>query len=1256
MIMDSFFINSINVRGLGNSAKCKSMLGWLSRIGGIYFLQETYSDEYSEKKWKSSWKGDIYFAHGNSNSKGVAILIHDNLQVEVLEKIADKEGRFIALKVRINEETLLLCNCYFPTKNHQKEQIRVLEELTNMLIDYSDIPLIVGGDFNVVIDPELEKSNYKNTDSDSKKFRISLLSFLETFNLEDVIRNIAPKKKIYTWHNKNISTRLDYLFMSQQLTNHVCDYTIQTAPYTDHDLVKVKLKTLQSVPKGHGTWKLNVSLLSNNDFVKQIKSTIANSYDEVKNYEDKGFILDYIKMKVRSESIRLSKKIKSEEKKLENLYATELIRLNKNLSNCHSSETLEEIEIAKRELEKIQTLKTNGAIVRSKMVKLEDGEKNSSYFLSLEKQKQKTKVISQLQIGNDTTQDHEKIMDELHSFYSNLYKDNIPSPDNQALNNFFKNDIPKLSKEDQTLCEGVISEQECTNALKQMANNKTPGLDGFPVEFYKLFWLDLKVILINSYNYSYEKGELSIDQKRGVITLIPKKDKNRLLIKNWRPITLLPVDYKILAKVLANRLKKVIHKIVNRDQTGYIKGRYIGENIRMIKDVISYLNIKDKSGLLCLIDFEKAFDTIKWEFLKKSLQAFNFGPSLLKWVDILYKNSETSIINNGHQTNYFQPEKGVRQGCPLSAFLFILAVEILAIRIRNSENIKGLLIDELEVKISQLADDTTVFLRDTDSIKHLFDLLENFKLSSGLKANIDKTKFYSIGPKEIPNSHTANIVFEKTPIKLLGLTVTNDKNIDLEENFIPRINAIKNILKHWSRRKLSLKGKITIINSLALSQLIYPATNLEVPHTILVDLNKILYDFLWDGKRPKIAAQTIESTISEGGLKMPNLFLKVKSWQLSWLRRALLDPEAKWILIVNAIIDSTSFGYLAKSRTNLNQMTSTVPEFYKEILKTWYEIREHNNSGIVDVPTEALWHNMNITVENKEIFKRSWYGGGIKFIHNLLDNNGKFLSHYELGRKYNVNCTFLEALQIRMAIPLNWRKILNTESIEQDNYITEPKMYVAAQNKFKPFIEYSSKDLYWQLFVKNCNNHTPSCKAKWNETFPTHNLYWKSIYTNAFETCRSTKLQSFQYRVLNRTIACNHWLYNIKIKSNPNCDTCKIDDDLQHFFIECDRVKPFWTSFRKWYKRISKNSLDISHTDIILGKQNITPNDKCLNYLLIQAKKFINDNKLNEAQIISFYTYLHLIKNELSIEHSIAMKNGKLKQFDCTFGFVFDNL
>ena len=168
-----------------------------------------------------------------------------------------------------------------------------------------------------------------------------------------------------------------------------------------------------------------------------------------------------------------------------------------------------------------------------------------------------------------------------------------------------------------------------------MEPEKTPGSDGIPAEFYKIFWDDISEHLVTSINHAYHKEQFSVTQRRGIIKLIPKKDTEPYLIKNWRPITLHNCDYKIAAKALANRLKKVLPKLVNSDQTGFMKGRFIGENIRLIDGVINFAEVENIPGLLLFLDFEKAFDTVEWVFIKKTVQQFNFGPSMIKWINML---------------------------------------------------------------------------------------------------------------------------------------------------------------------------------------------------------------------------------------------------------------------------------------------------------------------------------------------------------------------------------------------------------------------------------------------------------------------------------------------------------------------------------------------------------------------------------------------------------------------------------------------
>ena len=210
-----------------------------------------------------------------------------------------------------------------------------------------------------------------------------------------------------------------------------------------------------------------------------------------------------------------------------------------------------------------------------------------------------------------------------------------------------------MSSDESEAIEGNLTKLECLKALKEMNSGKSPGTDGLPAEFYQTFWKEISEPLLGALNHAFAIGQLSITQRRGIIKLIPKKSEELYYIRNWRPLTLLNCDCKIAAKAIANRLKIYLPKLVNNDQTGFIKGRSIAENIRLIDSVINYTASKNIAGLLLCLDFEKAFDTLEWPFIEKTLLSFGFGPSIVKWFQTFYNSTESCIMNNGWTSDFF---------------------------------------------------------------------------------------------------------------------------------------------------------------------------------------------------------------------------------------------------------------------------------------------------------------------------------------------------------------------------------------------------------------------------------------------------------------------------------------------------------------------------------------------------------------------------------------------------------------------------
>ena len=260
-----------------------------------------------------------------------------------------------------------------------------------------------------------------------------------------------------------------------------------------------------------------------------------------------------------------------------------------------------------------------------------------------------SKIIPKLETSEGhILADQKEILEEAESFYKNLYSNKDDPLSAINLKEYLKDtNLQKLTDNESELLEGDITMSELTKALKNMKNNKSLGTDGFSSEFFKVFWKKIGIFVMRSVKHSYNIGELSLIQRQGIITLLPKENKSRQKITNYRPICLLNTVYKIASASKANRIKTVIDKLISRDQSGFISGRYIRDNTRLVYDLMQFVDEKKIPGLLLLIDFEKAYDSLSWSFMKNVLKLFNFGPSIIKWISTFYNKTQVAINQGG---------------------------------------------------------------------------------------------------------------------------------------------------------------------------------------------------------------------------------------------------------------------------------------------------------------------------------------------------------------------------------------------------------------------------------------------------------------------------------------------------------------------------------------------------------------------------------------------------------------------------------
>ena len=1134
-----FKLLSLNVRGIRTFEKRKCIFNWLGKQNAdIYFLQETYSTEELENQWRKQWRGDLFFAHGTSHSKGTLILIREGLDFLIKSVQRDEMGTFIILDALIQDSPFLLVNIYSPTK--PCEQIQFFDKLACLIeekMSQSDYQIVLGGDFNVTFEPNLDCSGGKPSVKNSVK---SLEDIISKYDLTDIWRVRNPTKKRFTWRQKNplIQRRLDFWLISDSLQDDTNKADIITAIKTDHSAITLDIDSISDTSHGPSFWKFNNSLLDDEAYLKLITDRIPSWLTEISYNQDVRVQWDWIKYNIRKETIQYSK-VKAKQRRERMIMIENKLKLaEEKVAEIPTIANQNELENLKIEYEKEYEYITRGAITRSRASWYEKGEKNNKYFLNLERNNKRKSTIRKVESadGNVTT-NPKKIMDELYSFYSDLYSETNQSEINQSCP--FLDFIPRLSPEMKQLCEGELSVAECYNILSTFQNNKTPGNDGLTIEFYRSFWPVLGEMLVKSLNYSYKHGELSSSQKEAVIVLIEKKDRDRRQIKNWRPISLINVDVKIGTKAIAKRLEKVLPEIIHHNQNAYVKGRTIFDAVRTIDDITSLTASKDISSLLVAIDFEKAFDSVNWNYLKKTLEKFNFGPSFIAWITTFYSDISSSVMNNGFATQPFKLSRGVRQGDPLSPYLFILVLETLAINIRNDIKVGGIKIDNQELKLVIFADDLTVFLKDKESFYQLSNTLHTFGVYSGLKMNKQKTEVMNLGSSRV-TAEELSVEHIPKAVKILGIHFTYDYVLFQRLNLDSIVKSLKKTLNSWSWRGLTLLGKIQVIKTFAIPKILYRMSLICSNKKFIKDINQILFNFIWKGK-DKVKRATLINDINEGGLKMPHIESMIEAQRIMCIQKFLDNSLRSWKCILNHYLNKVGGRLLFYCNFEYSKLPIELPKYYKECLIAWSLLKNSNPSSLDEIFNQPIWNNRFICIDNKSVFSRKLFSAGLCKVGDLCE----FICikpHITESLLNVLDLFYLKCLY--HSLPPEWKK-------EMSSNVTQ------AANKTTPFNifaqeELSSKKKIYNLLISKISK-PPTAKKKLENQYAseTSNLDWETIYTLPFKCALDTKSREFQYKILNQILPLNTFLFKIGKTESPLCAFCLCNEEcMSHFFFQ----------------------------------------------------------------------------------------------------------
>ena len=1185
-----------NVRGLKDEGKMRHLLNYChkgadsTKLDSFYLFQETYIE--TPGKIPYLWRGNYYLTPGEGNSGGCLTLMSNHISV-VSSRVIEKRAHILACqKIGENEVSYIIANVYAPNPNLREKVLffeKLFEHIQEFELLYGCTNIIVGGDFNLTF----KNSEVRNRNRTVQEKRVA--QGVSQLAEETCLRDIWQNKSEFTWRRPNTDSFscLDHIFYNSEVVDQTLAKTNWALSFSDHAAVEASfvLKTAEPVARTRIA-RLDPSLIK----TAENKIDLENRFNELWRMAeaewDPHTKLEYAKMCVRTvgETMQAERKRRevSEEEELNdelNLAIKGLEREGRDMRDrAILIDYVEELRSRKEAM-----IDRKGERLAEKLGSkwYNEGEKSTRYFLRLLNRQAPNKFVELIDAQGNVLKKGVEIEEEIVNFYKNLYENYDKSTLGDVNETDFFSKVTPIPGHEAAEVAQPITLDDLTKTL-HTCKDSAPGPDGIPYSFLAALWKTFGQLICDAWNHSLRTGKLCPSHKNSYLRLIPTLGKDLKSLNNWRPITLSNCDHKLITKSYSNRMATKLSGVLGERQTAYLKGRLINDNIRSIATSIHLANLEEEDidGLVVSLDAKKAFDSVEHSYIEKCFEHFGLE-TFIPIFRVLYSELRSDIMVNGKVVSGYNIRRGVKQGDALSCIIFIMCMEPLIRNIEENDAIEKIVTVRLEAvlpKAYAYADDLTCIIKNTQrGIQAVFDEYSKLSRLAGLVLNADKTevlRFASTLRGQIFQAQILNVNYlgRNYPIETLEETKINGIFFQQDEAKMRTRNVehfrkkIEDQMSRWTRRSLTILGKILIVKTFGVSQIIYLMQSLTLENVHFKLLNEVLYRFIWNKnfRAPKaperVKRDILNLPIKLGGFGMLDIKELDNGLKLRALGR-IITSEHPCLSLLRNKIDFGEFFFPTFDKTLDNFVAQGVELLRQDRQALLREESIRSNVAYVSAVRACRIRDLIKPVHrnNLRIF--------------MLNRAGKTrIGHLSVGEFHGIRDTLIDGSLrdlINYVIPL--RVPAYNEGIKTCYYI---------RNRWVELGKLTSKQLrdsrsdMLQLCVYKCGLVVT----------PNEGRGWLMNLKGLTSTAHKNAILRFMHG----DVYSKDRLFRFGLNDSPVCDYCDEIETVNHRIYECRAAKNLW----KELARVTSQDSNQIEVDYVAGAFN----GCTMGYLTIHAE------------------------------------------------------